>query len=69
VDDIVKQLNRRVAALGITRYEVARRSGLYRSTVNKLLDGHQDHRGPSYRVIEQIAKGLGLRLKVEEVPT
>jgi transcriptional regulator with XRE-family HTH domain len=54
--ELAEFLHRRIRSLGLTKTEVARRAGLSRETLNKLLRGEVDHPGPP--TLMQLARAL-----------
>lgn len=50
---------------GFTQKELAERTGIAQADISKLENGNAN---PSLRTLKRLAKGLGMRLKVEFMP-
>lgn len=53
-------ISRKLHAQGITQAEVCRRTGMSKSTLGKIVNGHQRH--PSVWTVVRIATALGCRV-------
>ena len=51
---------------GITQKELAERTGITQADISRIENGT---RNPSLAMVKRIAEGLGMRLKLEFVPT
>lgn len=63
---IVKAMLDGRAAKGMTQKDLADITGINQADISKLENGNGN---PSLRTLERIAKGLGMRLKLEFVPS
>lgn len=62
---IIKSMLDGRAMKGMTQKDLAEATGITQADISKLENGNAN---PSLRTLERIAKGLGMRLKVEFVP-
>lgn len=63
VDEFIKAANAKIAETGINMSELARRAGVARPYLYRVLNGEQT---PSFATAEKIAKELGLTFKILE---
>lgn len=52
--------------IGITQKELSERTGITQADISKLETGNAN---PSLRTLRRLAKGLGMKLKLEFIPT
>lgn len=62
---IIKSMLDGRAMKGMTQKDLAEATGITQADISKLENGNAN---PSLRTLERIAKGLGMRLKIEFVP-
>lgn len=62
---LVKALNERQKALGLTRYRIGKLSGLTQKSVDRVMDGETD---PHVGILEKLALALGLKVAIVESP-
>lgn len=62
---IIKSMLDGRAMKGMTQKDLAEATGITQADISKLENGNAN---PSLRTLERIAKGLGMRLKIEFIP-
>lgn len=63
--DIIKAMAAARAELNLTQKELSERTGITQADISRIENGT---RNPSLNMIKRLAKGLGMRLKLEFIP-